>query len=364
MSFTKKCLTVFLTNLVLLGSSYSKINIEEKHWDDFLKSNKNIVQYVHDLSFVDQKAAAWFLLTGGKHGFSSKQATDEEAASLISAMKKVAIAFGNATDKTQGIQEWAKVKSSVEASHVHLNIIYKEIDYLKKLTDKKNTEIIGLKSEVNNLTSQVSFLNTAKAEAEKEAKEKAKQLKKEKAVTEYLEKQAKDEAEIKALEILSADVKKSRDESQERKFNYKIKKYEEKLEDTIDLLDYRAEFIEKMRDYRLEGAESKKQLRVSFYDNGNTTRISEIESSYDEDIERAGSIYAEEMRKVFDDRKKANEDYKSKVEQKRLKVEQKRLKVEQNSFQRSKFYTVIENYKSKVENKRLPIYKVFYRTGS
>ena len=50
-----------------------------------------MLTYVVALSDRNAPAAAWFLLTGGKYGFSSRQATVQEAKQLLEAMWKVAV---------------------------------------------------------------------------------------------------------------------------------------------------------------------------------------------------------------------------------------------------------------------------------
>lgn len=126
-------------------------------WDDFTRSGKKIVDHIEDVSKSNPQAAMWFLLTGGKMGFASRQATDEEATKMFSAMRNIATHFGNAANKAQGLEAWKDVAQN-RAGQVHLDMIYQKIDDLEKQVSDLKADLGQSRIEASLLKAQVGSL--------------------------------------------------------------------------------------------------------------------------------------------------------------------------------------------------------------
>lgn len=148
-------------NSAALHYTISKPNSPEtKYWDDFLHSGtKDITVYIRDLSRKDAQAALWFITTGGKHGFAARQATSQERIYLEDAIKQVALSYSSGANSGRGLQEWSQVSTANHAGHLHLQMIYKQIDELKK-------DNVELKFKVSNLEKEIDFLKIAKKETD------------------------------------------------------------------------------------------------------------------------------------------------------------------------------------------------------
>ena len=90
-AFAQKSLQTDLVKDNVRQGKYITLKAEDKWWNDFETSGqKDMVKYVHNLSSSNPEAASWFLLTGGKNGFSSRKASGEEEKMLLAAMSKIA----------------------------------------------------------------------------------------------------------------------------------------------------------------------------------------------------------------------------------------------------------------------------------
>ena len=153
------CYDLSTKHAAALHYTTSKPNSPEtKYWDDYIYSGqKDITVYVRDLSRKDAQAALWFITTGGKYGFAAREATPQERTFLEDAIKNVAISYSQQGVKSgRGLQEWSQVSNANHAGHLHLQMIYKQID--------------SLKSEVNTLNLRVTLLEKAKEEGLAEIK--------------------------------------------------------------------------------------------------------------------------------------------------------------------------------------------------
>lgn len=110
--------------------------ITDKWWGDYESSGeKSLVRYVHNLGNLKtpdtQEAALWFLLTGGKYGFSKRTATSEEKEMMVSSLKKVT---KDLYEKGQAIEEfrlWKKVTKKCPEGKRRVKILYQMVDDLK-----------------------------------------------------------------------------------------------------------------------------------------------------------------------------------------------------------------------------------------
>jgi len=118
-------------------------SLQNKWWGDYCASGKPIHLYVDELASKDSEAALWFLTTGGKNGFSSKQATLDEEKSLYSAMSKVAKQYSSSPNNKQGLEAWKNSTNS--AGHIHLQMIYSKIDELEVHNKKLEKELTETK---------------------------------------------------------------------------------------------------------------------------------------------------------------------------------------------------------------------------
>ena len=134
------------------------VSQEGKWWGDFEKSGKAILIYVDELASKDSEAAMWFLVTGGKYGFSSKTATQDEQQLILSAMQKVAKSFAASENKKAAYESWVGMEKAHQAGHVHLQMIYNQIDELKKTVDTLNTKIGGMEREIGDQKIKIGLL--------------------------------------------------------------------------------------------------------------------------------------------------------------------------------------------------------------
>lgn len=131
---------------------------EAKWWGDFEKSGKGILIYVEDLATKDSEAAMWFLVTGGKYGFSSRKATQDEERLILSAMQKVAKSFASSENKREGHEKWIGMDTAHQAGHVHLNMIYNQIDDLKKANQELFARVGALETKNGILEGEIRGL--------------------------------------------------------------------------------------------------------------------------------------------------------------------------------------------------------------
>jgi peptidoglycan hydrolase CwlO-like protein len=124
----------------------------KKWWDDYVNSGeRNIAKYIDQLAERDHKAATWFLLTGGKYGFSKRKITPDEEVSIRSAMEKVAKGYSKSSASQEGgLEEWSVITEKNHPGHLHLEMIYKEIKDLKKTNSDLKVQLGDLKSELKN----------------------------------------------------------------------------------------------------------------------------------------------------------------------------------------------------------------------
>jgi hypothetical protein len=85
-------------------------SVEQGWWKDFRASKKDIVVYVDELASRNSKAASWFLLTGGKYGYSDTLMTPIQERHFMSALNKVVIDF---IENSKGVtlDLWFKIPS-------------------------------------------------------------------------------------------------------------------------------------------------------------------------------------------------------------------------------------------------------------
>ena len=113
-------------------SSDQDKSTQAQWWSEYQSSNKPIVQYVADISAEKPEAALWFLLTGGKNGFSTKTASPEEQNTLISSMMKIAsyVRDKQTTDEGWQVsiqkydQDQQNVKELIMKTHISKNLQY------------------------------------------------------------------------------------------------------------------------------------------------------------------------------------------------------------------------------------------------
>ena len=139
---------------------------EAKWWGDFEKSGKGILIYVEDLATKDSEAAMWFLVTGGKYGFSSRKATQDEERLILSAMQKVAKSFASSENKREGHEKWIGMDTAHQAGHVHLNMIYNQIDDLKKANQELFARVGALEAKNGILEGEIKGLKVMNSSLE------------------------------------------------------------------------------------------------------------------------------------------------------------------------------------------------------
>jgi cell division protein FtsB len=151
---------------------------ESRWWSDYVRSGDEITAHVEHLASTNPQAAMWFLLTGGANGFSKEQATSEQATRLVSAMKRVASSFLSSRS-AEGLETWAHVKASLQAGHVHLQMLNRQIEELKKENGELRVEVAGLKAEVKSLKGEVKSLSERLEQEQKERRADSARLEKE-----------------------------------------------------------------------------------------------------------------------------------------------------------------------------------------
>lgn len=137
------------------------ISKEDQWWMEYQSSKNNIVQYVHDLSKSNPEAAAWFLLTGGKYGFSNRQATAEEEKVLLGVMKTIS----SSLDKSQKLIEYCVS----EIGKFHLDLMYKQFDQIASIVQNFNLQTIEDEYFSNPKNSTSSFMEDLSREQIEEA---------------------------------------------------------------------------------------------------------------------------------------------------------------------------------------------------
>lgn len=172
----------------------SPLSQEAKWWGDFEKSNKDIHVHIKDVADIDPEAAMWFLLTGGKYGFSNRQGTSEEQALLLSAMQKVAQSFASAGNKREAYEKWVGMEKAHQAGHVHLEMIYQQIDDLKKANESLNLRVGAL--EVKNSVLEERILGVQKKNSDLEER-----LSKTEAKNQSLEEKLDAERELRETQL-------------------------------------------------------------------------------------------------------------------------------------------------------------------
>ena len=141
---------------------------ENKWWADFEKSGEVIAVYINELASKDSEAAMWFLVTGGKFGFSSRQATPQEEQLLLSAMQKVAKSFASSNNPKEGYEKWIGMEAARQAGHHHLAMIYQQIDDLKKANESLSLRVSSL--EVKNSVLEERILGVQNKNVDLEAR--------------------------------------------------------------------------------------------------------------------------------------------------------------------------------------------------
>jgi len=146
----------------------SRTNSEQNRWwYDFTTSGKNIVDHVADISVSNPKAAMWFLLTGGRDGFSDREATPEERSKLELAMKNVAIEVYKSS-RTAGAEMWKDLTEKYNQGHAHVQMLYKEVADLRELVRTQGLDITRLNGVVANQSARIGALETEVASLRRE----------------------------------------------------------------------------------------------------------------------------------------------------------------------------------------------------
>ena len=238
-----------------LGAAFHRtvsnpISQESKWWSDFENSKENILIYVEKLASKDSEAAMWFLVTGGKHGFSARQATQEEEKLILSAMQKVAKSFASSENKKEAYEKWVGMEKAHQAGHIHLKMIYQQIDELKRANESLSLRVGAL--ETKNVVLE-NALQSEREERRKDVKNLNDQLSKteEKLKEERLER-IKD---IKALHDQRIQDAKDHQEAIDRA----VAAAEEKS--AKQFRDWFVEFKQQAEDSRKEQSEMIKSLR-------------------------------------------------------------------------------------------------------
>jgi chromosome segregation ATPase len=149
-------------------SHTTRLGTEEgRWWSDYCRSGEEITSHVERLASTNPQAAMWFLLTGGANGFSDKQATDDQAARLVSAMKRVAQSFLSSRSE-EGLETWAHVKASLQAGHVHLHMLNRQVDELQRANDELQRRVDALTVRASTSEVKIADLEARLERTEKE----------------------------------------------------------------------------------------------------------------------------------------------------------------------------------------------------
>jgi hypothetical protein len=135
-------------------------SLQTQWWNEFENSKTTIVQYVHEISVTKPEAAIWFLLTGGKNGFSSRTATDEEVKTMKESMHKIASFMQNkqTTDK-----DWKASISKYDEDHQHVKVLYFMVNELNEKVKNLETDLILMKKDLLNVNKELSDLKLSTA---------------------------------------------------------------------------------------------------------------------------------------------------------------------------------------------------------
>lgn len=138
-------------------SSDQDKSTQAQWWSEYQSSNKPIVQYVADISAEKPEAALWFLLTGGKNGFSTKTASPEEQNTLISSMMKIA---SYVRDKQTTDEGWQVSIQKYDQDQQNVKVFYSMVIDLNKKVETLETDSRLMKQEILFLNKDLSRVNT------------------------------------------------------------------------------------------------------------------------------------------------------------------------------------------------------------
>ena len=136
-------------------SSDQDKSTQAQWWSEYQSSNKPIVQYVADISAEKPEAALWFLLTGGKNGFSTKTASPEEQNTLISSMMKIASYVRDKQTTDEGwqvsIQKYDQDQQNVKVLSFMVNELNEKVRKLETASLLMSKDLLNVNKELSDL---------------------------------------------------------------------------------------------------------------------------------------------------------------------------------------------------------------------